>query len=621
MAFDVEANNAGNYLRRLVEDEYLLGHESNGLQLHGGEAEEWAALARLATREGAHFPQERQPVGNRCVALAASTSNGGVAHSLDDRLAACKAPGPAIGNGVRQPSVGSAATAQHWSPTSFAGNGSVEQGGFTFAVRSGQECQEAERGVICEQDGPSIAALRAAALEARFVQLEERHRAEVQSLRGALEEALAFGRQQEARVAALEGQLRDVSNLGAVAVAATSPQTAAQLSAAQGANWKFSIATTTQQSEVQQQLQLHPVASSSGSNGSAARRMPHLSAKLTPSPEQVGTPPLGARGTSPVDTRLVSTGARGRQWEAASHGTSVAATLGDASMRPLTPGRSPRPSLGSLSACNSVAGREPVAAVGVASSLVAPSLTGSRSAGNLRRAMSASAPSTRGRPVAVEAPSTRGRPVAGGLQGFANDCTQPLLTANAIDRLALLGQPPGASPRQPFLVARPSLLTSSGHAGPPAEWANPVSPRFTPPFGVGAAGCGPRVQTHRSPSPQSSPWGSLTAVGLAATQQHEAPSVGYPSASNRPMSAPCQRPMSDLRQPALRGLPPQQPALAGPQFQSQHGGSQPMLPCFGSAEPHMGPPPGGPAPLGSLAAPLGLAPLQRLGISPAACPS
>eukprot|EP00929_Paragymnodinium_shiwhaense_P038825 TRINITY_DN20466_c0_g1_i8.p1 TRINITY_DN20466_c0_g1~~TRINITY_DN20466_c0_g1_i8.p1 ORF type:complete len:615 (+),score=81.41 TRINITY_DN20466_c0_g1_i8:133-1977(+) len=58
--------------------------------------------------------------------------------------------------------------------------------------------------------GDNSLASRAAALEARLARLEEEHRAEVASLRSAVEEALAYGRQQEARAAALERALDEV---------------------------------------------------------------------------------------------------------------------------------------------------------------------------------------------------------------------------------------------------------------------------------------------------------------------------------------------------------------------------------------------------------------------------
>jgi len=56
--------------------------------------------------------------------------------------------------------------------------------------------------------------IRVEALEARLAMLEERHRAEMASLRSALEDALAFGRQQEARASTLEQRLRTMSTCG-----------------------------------------------------------------------------------------------------------------------------------------------------------------------------------------------------------------------------------------------------------------------------------------------------------------------------------------------------------------------------------------------------------------------
>eukprot|EP00928_Gymnodinium_smaydae_P066235 TRINITY_DN4927_c0_g1_i1.p1 TRINITY_DN4927_c0_g1~~TRINITY_DN4927_c0_g1_i1.p1 ORF type:complete len:811 (+),score=178.60 TRINITY_DN4927_c0_g1_i1:124-2556(+) len=63
----------------------------------------------------------------------------------------------------------------------------------------------------------SYAAPRVVSLEARLERLEERHRVELESLRGALEEALAFGRRQEARATALEQHVRLLSAEAAAA--------------------------------------------------------------------------------------------------------------------------------------------------------------------------------------------------------------------------------------------------------------------------------------------------------------------------------------------------------------------------------------------------------------------
>lgn len=75
---------------------------------------------------------------------------------------------------------------------------------FTFDnVIEASSKEDAEEKVLSkEQD------VRVEALESRLAALEERHRAEVASLRTALEDALAYGKQQEARAASLEQRLR-----------------------------------------------------------------------------------------------------------------------------------------------------------------------------------------------------------------------------------------------------------------------------------------------------------------------------------------------------------------------------------------------------------------------------
>jgi len=63
--------------------------------------------------------------------------------------------------------------------------------------------------------------VRVEALESRLAALEERHRAEVASLRSALEDAIAFGKQQEARAVSLEQRLRSGQHLQADAASSS----------------------------------------------------------------------------------------------------------------------------------------------------------------------------------------------------------------------------------------------------------------------------------------------------------------------------------------------------------------------------------------------------------------